>query len=450
MDDSVFLRDIFMIQEKILRFTIPFHMKSGYENKSELCQVLMNSGWEQEHIIKGENDLYSYITDLVNENNENDIASSWKKSKDVLTKNGFFTKVAGRDVHWEIQQVGLVIFTTGVGIFWYEIDVPEVTEISQLTDFIYTLKELAWGKNTNHYMAEGKRKISLYEDILREYIRPLEIDTFFANRRNGNKELIPDRAIAFSWACEVTNEELSDEMDVVFHLGRSYKSSYAMSSNISEEDFYMPFDDSIWYSCLEGCSNYTYPRTEKPFYTRGYKTRLNTYFYLYILCLGQYYSLLELAHEVSVLPTDDSKYDAKDDRLEILLDKIHVFNLKNNYSQVGHLTQHNEFYAYMQRRLGINKMQQELEVELQVLYEMMDRKKSIRQAKFYKVFSIIGALFVALEAYLNVADMYESAINSQWGYFVFGAIGCVALAALGFVIWIVGYIGDSRRGKKRR
>ena len=123
-----------------------------------------------------------------------------------------------------------------------------------------------------------------------------------------------------------------------------------------------------------------------------------------------------------------------------MMDEIHIFNLKNNYSQVGHLTQHNEFYEYLQNRLGINKMQEELEVELQALFEMIDRKKTIKQEKNNRVLTIIGGIFVVLQAFINVAAMYNSVISKDWGYFAFATIGCFALAILGVIIWLFGRI----------
>jgi hypothetical protein len=112
---------------------------------------------------------------------------------------------------------------------------------------------------------------------------------------------------------------------MAFHFGRTYKSTYEMTSNYREQDFYEPFDDSIWYASLEGCGNYTGTTREKEFYKSGYKGRLNTYYYIYLLCLGQYYSLLQLAQEVSTLPTYEKTYSRRNNVLEKMMDKIHIF-----------------------------------------------------------------------------------------------------------------------------
>ena len=68
-----------MIKQNLLRYTIPFHTSN--ENDF-IFSSLKNMGWEQEHIVQGENDLYDYIVNLMNERPENDVASSWKLPKD--------------------------------------------------------------------------------------------------------------------------------------------------------------------------------------------------------------------------------------------------------------------------------------------------------------------------------------------------------------------------------
>lgn len=439
-------------------------------------------GWEQERIVQGENDLYDYIVNLMNESLENDVASSWKLPKDFYIKKRFVTRLEQQDIVWNINQMGLVLFTTGVGVLWYEIDISKLNQFEQIMDISYALKELARGERENNYIqfselvksekdikieklkkdesvkidkildtkpgavVKGIKKINFFSDILQKFIPNIQIDSYFANRIHEG-EIRPDRAIPFSWVyeCSENHNEDVQEYDKVFHLGRAYKSSYDMSSRVDKSDFYEPFNDSVWYASLEGCANYVYPNTEKSFYDGGYRGRLDMYFYLYILCLGQYYSLLQLAQEVSTLPTEKLQFTLDDNQLESLLDKIHIFNLKNNYSQVGHFTQHNEFYEYVQRKLGINKMQQELEVELQTLFEMIERKKMIRQERNYKVLSIIGGIFVVLQAFINVAAMYASAQAGDWGYFVFATVGCIILAAIGVFMWILWW----NRSKKK-
>ena len=466
------------MNKSMLRFAIPFHIANYERLHKQKFKCLEEYGWERAHIIQGENDLYDYITELVGEKETSAIAQSWKLPKEKYHKERFISEVSKNQYSWKLSDMGLLIFNDELGIFWYEVDASAIDENSVFLDFAYSIKELSRGDNEKNYsifnqqfvgvddpnylklkdddsveiqeiketkqgsIAVCKKRVGLYKDVLSKYIPFLEIDSFFSNRKKeSGKVLYPDRAIAFSWLYEVLDKkENQSAYDMAFHLGRTYKFTYEMSSNFKDEDFYVPFDDSLWYGSLEGCGNYTAPTSEKEFFKSGYEGRLNTYYYIYLLCLGQYYSLLQLAHKVSVLPTDESMYSSKNNILERMMDQIHIFNLKNNYSQVGHLTQHNEFYEYLQNRLGINKMQEEVEVELQALFEMIDRKKTIKQEKNNRVLTIIGGIFVVLQAFINVAAMYNSVISKDWGYFAFATIGCFALAILGVIIWLFGRI----------
>ena len=47
---------------------------------------------------------------------------------------------------------------------------------------------------------------------------------------------------------------------------------------------------------------------------------------------------------------------------------------------------------------------------------------------------------MVLQAFINVAAMYNSVISKDWGYFAFATIGCFALAILGVIIWLFGRI----------
>ena len=464
----------------MLRFAIPFHIANYDKLQKEKFKSIEEKkiGWERAHIIQGENDLYDYITELAGEEETSAIAHSWKLPKKKYDQELFVSEVSAKELFWKLSDMGLLIFNDELGIFWYEIDTSGIKEHDDFLDLAYALKELSRSDNERNYsvfnlhfngiddpkyidikkddtvviqeikdtkqgtIAVCKKKIGLYKDVLCKFIPFFDIDSFFSNRwKESGKTLYPDRAIAFSWIYEVVEKkEDYDAYDMAFHLGRTYKSTYEMSSNFKNEDFYVPFDDSLWYGSLEGCGNYTAPKQEKEFFNSGYEGRLNTYYYIYLLCLGQYYSLLQLAHSVSVLPTNEDMYSSKNNILERMMDQIHIFNLKNNYSQIGHLTQHNEFYEYLQNRLGINKMQEELEVELQALFEMIEKKKTIKQEKNNRVITIIGGIFVVLQAFINVAAMYDSVISKDWGYFAFATAGSFVLVVLGIIIWLIGRI----------
>lgn len=437
-----------MVKNRTLIFTIPFHFENEYKVIEK--ELDANGKWNAQNIVGGENDLFNYISSLISiTTDDKSIARSWALKNEIIGESIFKKKKL--EYSWRVQDVGIVVFRTNIAILWYKADilVPENQDISpeELIKYIYALKEYSY-KGVDIKIINGKeiKMNRFYEDFIMPLINNFKIDDFYANRWINKKTLlIPDRALVFSSVYEIGDVDIEEQLYMnSYHLGRVYDLSYKMSPLEKDNNFYRGFEDSIWYTSREGCNNYLCTKEENKFYASTYLERINTYFYLYILCLGQYYSLLELAHEVSVLSTDEEMYSSNDNRLESLMDQIHIFNLKNNYSQVGHLTQHNEFYEYLQKRLGINKMQQELEVELRALFEMIERKKAIKQEKNYQVLSIIGGIFVVLQAFINVAAMYGSAINGEWEYFVFATGGCVILAIIGVIIWSMTLIKRKR------
>lgn len=213
---------------------------------------------------------------------------------------------------------------------------------------------------------------------------------------------------------------------------------------IGNTDFLRPFNDSIWYACLEGCANYMFPIQEKTFYLHGYVSRLEVYFYLFILCMGQYYSLLQISQDISELQIGRCRVDCTYDFLERLLNKIHTFNLKNNYSQVGHLTQQNEFYKYLKTRFNIERMYNELELKLQLLYRIVEQKRVKKREKMYNFFSFIGSLFVIVESFGNINQIVENFLDKEWDIIIrqnyFSVLLMLIVIAIGILGWGIFYI----------
>ena len=71
---------------------------------------------------------------------------------------------------------------------------------------------------------------------------------------------------------------------------------------------------------------------------------------------------------------------------------------------------------------------------------MIEKKKTIKQEKNNRVITIIGGIFVVLQAFINVAAMYDSVISKDWGYFAFATAGSFVLVVLGIIIWLIGRI----------
>lgn len=446
----------------LLRFTIPFHISNFNEISHNDFTIVKNLGWVKQHIIKDERDLYNYINNLIDAGEKNTnvntyIAASFrindKKKKEIINiqfnSNLRKGNIVYGNVDWNIEDLGLIIYNNGICLLWYEINAQDLKDTDSMILFMYQVKELARYKGRIK-SKDNDEEISLYGDVLRQYISCMNIDNFFPNR-TVNDQLYPDRGIPFSWIYDVDDGRNDLNLyDTVFHMGRNYNPDYSMPTDFEKNNFYKPFDDSIWYGSLEGCGNYTCCKENKYFFDKIYKPKkLDTYFYLFLLCTGQYYSLLMLSQMVSELPLDENMYSTSNSELEQMVDRIHIFYLKNNFSQVGHLTQHNEFYQYLQQRMGISDLQNELETELQSLYDIVGRKRQIKTGHFYKAISITSAIFVILQTLDNIVDLFDIMEFPKNKSLCLGISGMLLCTAIGVIIYICLISVERVRNKKK-
>ena len=431
--------------------------------------------------------------------NPNAIGSVWEFGEKPSVGEGkpgthkcFQTRVGDEYISWDMGKIGLVLFDTGVGIVWYEIKPKapvferkqkDSADMEQIFAFISKTKELARGEKTDviydlfnvpkeifdekdgefvreinskeGLRVDARRKINLFDDVIYPTIESLEIDSYFANRyRNGKR--CPDRGLPFVYALNTYGENLANESydagGVAVRLGRGYDKKYGITE---ETNVYQPFSYSVWSVSVEGCANYVYPTENIGFFIEGdYQSRLSNYFYLYMLCMGQYYSLLQFSQEVCELPIDEKEYSVRYNAAEDMLDRIHLFKLKNMYTQVGHITQHNGFYAYLQKEFKCEKLHEELEIELESLSRFVAKKQEEKKEKRIKMVTIISGLFVFVQTLLSIAELYNIVVvEGSRPLYEFMVIMVMAVAAIGVVFWLVSSVGNhiaDRWAKKKR
>lgn len=483
-----------------LYFSIPFHINHYEKLMDEKYDSLKKAGWVPSSLPEGEQDLYDHIVELMSKDNPNAIGSAWEFTKVLPMREGmpgvhkcFQTRIGDEYISWDLGKIGMVLFDTAVGIVWYEIK-PKApvferkeknsADMEQIFAFISKTKELSRGEKTDviydlfnvekesfdekdgAFVCEintkegcridARRKINLFDEVIYPTIEALEIDSYFANRhRNGKR--CPDRGLPFVYVLNTYGKELEkegyDADGVAVRLSRGYDKKYGITE---ETGVYQPFDYSAWSVSVEGCANYVYPTENIEFFTEGeYRSRLSNYFYLYMLCMGQYYSLLQFSQEVCELPIDEKEYSVRYNAAEDMLDRIHLFKLKNMYTQVGHITQHNGFYEYLQQEFKCEKLHEELEIELESLSRFVAKKQEEKKEKRIKVVSIISGLFVFVQTLLSIAELYNIiVVNGSQSLYEFVVIMVMAVAAIGVLFWLLSsvgnYVADRWAKKKRR
>lgn len=159
---------------------------------------------------------------------------------------------------------------------------------------------------------------------------------------------------------------------------------------------------------------------------------------MFLLCIGQYYALIWLTQKSIDLSLIEKKEIYRSDYLEKLLYTMHIFSIKTNYSQVGSITQYNEFYKYVRTQLNIGEMNKEQERNLQWVYEMNEQKRAVQKGKMYKCFSIISGLFIIVELFCNLLQNSSVFLGDSHKNIdkIYGSIfGVVIIVTVGVIIF---------------
>lgn len=142
--------------------------------------------WEEYSVVNGEQDTFSYIVgSFYSESDKhNNIASAWsykiRGRKNVVLSFKLRLK-RGRMISAEIVDLHLLMFQTGIGMIWYEVDTDEELTADEWVLFQNEFKELARVNGGNFFLCktcEEKRDLdsaeileSVPEDRVDDYIR---------------------------------------------------------------------------------------------------------------------------------------------------------------------------------------------------------------------------------------------------------------------------------------
>ena len=484
-----------MIKRKLFRYIIPFQ----YDRKDTCFWEKLSADWEPCNLLSGECDLYSYVANLVTctgtvlkEDGSIGISLRLKKNRirSVLRLGRERCRTIlkdQREIQWRFADVGLFLFQSGVGFLWYETELSEKQQedVDTLLEFLYSMKEISYsvreGSGRGIYFqikeemteeaflrkkAEADQKgqaieaypikekpgkmavkqelpVDFYRDVVARLLGQIPVTSYFSERRTGEGEKKPDRALLFSWIYRVGQER--DDGNLLFQLGHSYYDTYRASHsflNNLEEHIYEPFCESRWYACQEGCTNLVELSEPKQFYENGYQKRLDTYFYLYVLVLSQYYGLLGHAEQIAALPDSREAYrkGRKMEQVQEYLEDVQLFYMKNIFSQVSHFSHQNQFYGYLQRTMSVEQVNQELSMELAAVHQILKERKDELHGRRLRLFSIVSAIFVIIQVFSSVHQV----VDNLGGAGMLGAdkvlmdLAVIAVSAvLGFLCWLI-------------
>lgn len=483
-----------MIKRKLFRYIIPFL----YDRRDSSFQKALGTLWEPCNLLSGECDLYGYVAKLVSctdtePNNEGAIGVSLRLKRNhirtVLRLGRERCRTVlkdNREVSWRFADVGLFLFQSGVGFLWYETELGDKQQIDaeMLLEFLYDMKEVSYsvkaGKSRGIYVqikeemtAEDFRRqkaeaeqcgrtlegypisgkpgmmvvnrelpVDFYRDVVARFLDGIPVTSYFSERRTWEGERKPDRALLFSWLCRVREER--DNGSLIFRLAHGYYEGYQAPerflSQLSEY-IYEPFQESRWYACQEGCANLVELSEPKAFYENGYQKRVDTYFYLYILVLSQYYGLLGHAEQIAALPNSREVYrkGRKMEQVQEYLENVQLFYMKNIFSQVSHFSHQNRFYGYLQDVMSVEKVNRELSMELEAVHQILKERREELQGRRLRLFSIVSAIFVIIQVFSSVHQVVDNLAGGAavWDKVAVDLVVIAASAVIGFLGWLI-------------
>ena len=300
-----------------------------------------------------------------------------------------------------------------------------------------------------------------FMEYIEELLAPLHIVTFFTDRipaaadqdklSPDQQKIRPDKAYVFSTVILDHDDGDTDEKirKYLYWLKRGYKQSYlpppADPNNI---DLYRPFENSFWGASMEGCTNIVRLTasgdTTDTFFTRLYWDRREVYFYLYILVLHQYFTLLNIASEIARLPVNRHQFNnLNQEKTEILnksFERINLFCMKVYFTQVSHTSHQNELYNYLIKQFDIRLSIKEMRETLQVLNELVQNARQHKRSQYLRVFAIFGGSFALIQTFANIISVHSSGVFKLNNYIPMETFSLSLLGSAiagSFLLWFV-------------
>jgi hypothetical protein len=210
---------------------------------------------------------------------------------------------------------------------------------------------------------------------------------------------------------------MENEMpDLLYWLRKGYKRTYSPSVSAREmennKEIVRCFSDSIWGISREAVANIIY--NSSTFLNENYHSRLDNYFFLYLLVLHQYYGLLLLAKDASELSSKPSSYMKHQEynKLKNIRERLNFFYLKCVFTETSHISHQSELYKCMWDRLGVESMLTEIQYEVERISSLIDEVREEQKTIRNKIFIIIASIFTIVSTFEAVWSVLSMAKQS--------------------------------------
>lgn len=375
------------------------------------------SGWINDMTSRGEHDVYQYIIDSVCPGSgilQSSIGQSYRYEKNERSILSLLY-CPGNDgteaVEFDITNMGLYLFESRVGFFWYEIgyfkSIDDNEDLLSSPDalvlFNSKFKELNYGSYTKTFKLKDSTEPFTVGNWAAKVIMDAVGDiSFFASRTNtlykqdpdNNLLYVPDKALIYNYSA-FEDMDMDSLTIYAYHLTKGYRKSYRVPDDVSRKMVF-PFGNVLWYACNEGCGYYVIAEEDnRNFFRKGMAVNfMSDYFLLYILALNNRYSMIRFAERIgNELPSDAAAYlspgikvdtnisinrekrDLYDLEQKVigLVTEIDVFITKNVRASVSYVEHQSDFYDYLTKVFRVKKSIDRLTTGVSALQRLLSQ-----------------------------------------------------------------------------
>ena len=277
-----------------------------------------------------------------------------------------------------VETAGLMLFTTGVGFFWFDISDEggrmKHLGACQLSEALWLQQHLstAWNERYPTSFLLGGEKLSplLWARNLLSGL--LQQQVYFFDSKELDGVSIPYRLLHFADAV-ISGPDDQPLSTRCCQLARGFGYKSIPAREVCTRSF-TAFEGTCIHVGREGCAymaNDSAPVFSKSDFLGRYE---RCYFWIYLLMLQQSYALKLFARRISESTSADPDADAEDTNRLLL--EITGFLVRNEFASVSDIDHINDFYRYGRAQLNIQEESRTLHDGLNAITQL---RNSTRQ-----------------------------------------------------------------------
>ena len=376
------------VKTALLRYIVPFWIKFAPEyGFADVCKELDREDMVPVTVFEPWHHIYEYIiTSLTPGSHSAPLGRAWEYRRCELPEGRIGIECPRPKTplnHLRIAHISLVLFTTGVGFLWYEVNCD-----SNKTGHLRGLKlpELLWLQQ--HLSTAQKETYPILFTQSGTKQTPLEWAGGFLRQQLGDKvcyfenrdldgATVPYRMLHFADAV-IYGENQKPLVTRTCQLARGFGYASTPGDKLSEQ-FYNAFEHTYINIGREGCA-YIADEDAPPFSRENFLERFEKcYFWIYLLMLQQSYALKLFARRIAQSASDDPDADTEDTN-QLLLE-ITAFLVRNEFASVSDIHHINGFYRYGLEQLNIKEESAVLHDGLDALTQLQNSSRRIQETQ---------------------------------------------------------------------